>query len=161
MFFFEWNWPQAEEQITQAIDLNPNYVHAHSMLAVLSVARGRPEQGLAEMKRALELDPTSEISNVVATYVFYLTRQYDRAIDQGKRTIELYPSSPAPYVWLAAAYEQKRMYAEAVDAYLTEKSLRGVPTSVIEAYRNAYLESGIRGYWQRELAAAKAPIEPQ
>jgi TolB-like protein len=156
LFFSERDWEHAEQQLTQAIALNPNYAHAHTMYAVLLVARGRQEQGFAEMRRSLELDPTSELTNVVSTFAFYLAHQYDRAIEQGKKTAELYPNSSALYFWLAAAYERKGLYDQAVSAYLKEKAFAGVPASEVAAFRGAYDSGGIRGYWRRELDAAKA-----
>jgi len=156
LFFSERDWEHAEQQLTQAIALNPNYAHAHTMYSVLLVARGRQEQGFAEMRRSLELDPTSELTNVVSTFAFYLAHQYDRAIEQGKKTAELYPNSSALYFWLAAAYERKGLYDQAVSAYLKEKAFAGVPASEVAAFRGAYDSGGIRGYWRRELDAAKA-----
>src|SRR6266567_3601938 len=106
-FFYEWDWPKAEKELRQALELDPNYVPAHLVYAVFLVSMGERERGLAEMNRARQLDPTSELTNVIATYVFYISHQFDPAIEQGERTVELYPGSTAPYIWLAASYEIK------------------------------------------------------
>ena len=116
---------------------------------------GRPEDGLAEMRRAKELDPTSQLTNVISIFVFYLARQYDQAIEQGNKTIELYPGSAGAYDWLAASYEKKSLYDQADAAYLKSKELEGASQKVLAVYRTAYQKSGIRGYWQKELEAAE------
>jgi tetratricopeptide (TPR) repeat protein len=108
----------------------------------------RQEEGLAEMRKALELDPTAEFTNMVSVHTLYLARKYDKAIEQANNAIQLYPDSWGTYFWLGVAYERKGMYEQAVEAYLKSNSLQGVEPEELEAFRNAYQKSGIRGYWQ-------------
>jgi TolB-like protein/Tfp pilus assembly protein PilF len=161
-FFYDWNWPEAEKQLNEAVELDPNYVYAHLIRAVFLVTRGTKEQGIAEMRKALALDPTGNLTNVVSTFVLYLAHEYDQAIEQGNKAVELYPTAPASYIFLAAAYERKGLAKEAMDAYLKEKSLEGLPGSDLDAYRKAYEKSGIAGYWGRELERTKTagPVTP-
>jgi hypothetical protein len=44
---------------------------------------GNQEKGLAEMRRAQELDPTAELTNMVSVHILYLARRYDQAIETG------------------------------------------------------------------------------
>jgi tetratricopeptide (TPR) repeat protein len=116
----------------------------------------RQEQGLAEMRRALELDPTSLPTNFSATYLLYLTRQYDQAIDQGKKTVELYPDLPAAYVWLAAPYELKGMDDESIAMRLKSEAAWGATPKDLAVIRRAYQKFGLRGYWRHELDVERA-----
>ena len=154
-FFYEWNFPKAENELKRAIELDPHYLASHVIYAVFLVTVGRPEDGLAEMRRAKELDPTSQLTNVISIFVFYLARQYDQAIEQGNRTIELYPGSVGAYDWLGASYEKRGLYDQADAAYLKSKELEGASQKELAAFRSAYQKSGIRGYWQKELEAAE------
>jgi TolB-like protein/DNA-binding winged helix-turn-helix (wHTH) protein/Tfp pilus assembly protein PilF len=154
-FFYEWNFPKAESELKRAIELDPNYAASHLIYAVFLVTVGRREDGLAEMRRAKELDPTSQLTNVVSIFVFYLSRQYDQAIEQGDKTIELYPRSAGAYDWLGASYEKRGLYDQANAAYLKSKELEGAPQKELAPYQSAYQKSGIRGYWQKELEAAE------
>jgi TolB-like protein/DNA-binding winged helix-turn-helix (wHTH) protein/Tfp pilus assembly protein PilF len=154
-FYFERDWPRAEREFTQAIEQDPNYLPAHVAYAAFLVCMGRPEQGFVEMRRARELDPTSLTTNMSATYLLYLTRQFDQAIDQGRKTIELYPDLPAAYVWLAPSYEMKGMNDQAIDAHLKSERTWGATPEELSTIRNAYEKHGMRGYWNYELAAAK------
>ena len=108
----------------------------------------RQEEGRAEMRKGLELDPTAEFTNMVSVHILYLARQYDEAIEQANNAIQLYPDSRATYFWLGVAYERKGMYEQAVEAYLKSNSLQGAEPEELEAFRNAYQKSGNRGYWQ-------------
>ena len=93
-YYYEWDWPKAEAEFKQAIELDPNNLGAHVVYGNFLVAMGRREQGLAEMRRALALDPTSLPTNYSATYLLYLARQYDEAIDQGKKPSNSIPTCP-------------------------------------------------------------------
>ena len=44
-------------------------------------------EALAELDRALELDPTSSMVSDQRGYVLYMARRYDEAIDQFRKTI--------------------------------------------------------------------------
>ena len=117
-FTAEWNWPKADQEYVQAIRLDPNDAENHSSYAIFLVAMGKPEQAIAELKKAQELDPVSELTNMLSTYVLYFAHQYDQAVDQGNKTLELYPNSRATDYWMGHIYEQKKMPAESFAFYL-------------------------------------------
>jgi TolB-like protein/DNA-binding winged helix-turn-helix (wHTH) protein/Tfp pilus assembly protein PilF len=156
-FFYEWDWPKAKKELQQALELDPNYVPAHLIYAVFLVSMGEREQGLAEMNRARELDPTSELTNVIGTYVFYLTHQFDQAIEEGERTVEFYPGSTSPYIWLAASYEMKGMQKQAIAAYLDSW---GLAPDRLTSIRSVYEKAGPREYWRHELAKSNQAGNP-
>ena len=155
-FNYEWDWPKAEAEFKQAIELDPNNPGAHVVYGHFLVAMGRREQGLAEMRRALALDPTSLPTNYSATYLLYLARQYDEAIDQGKKTIELYPNMTAAYIWLAPPYEMKGMDDESIAMRLKSETAWGATPKDLAAMRRAYQKFGLRGYWLHELDVERA-----
>jgi len=154
-YFHEWDWDNAEKEYKQAADLDPNYAPAHLLYAVFLVSMGNQEKGLAEMRRAQELDPTAELTNMVSVHILYLARRYDQAIEQAKNAIQFYPDSRGTYFWLGVAYERKGLYDQAIEAYLKSKSLQGTQPEEVEAFRNAYQKSGIRGFWQYTLDTLK------
>jgi len=159
-FFYEWDFPKAESELKRAIELSPNYPESHMIYAVFLVTTGRHDLGLAEMRKAHEIDPISQLPNVVSVVVFYLARQYDAAIAQGEKTIELYPNSGAVYDWLEYAYEKRGLYDQASGAFLKSKELLDVPPNKLSAWRTAYRESGMHGLWQKELESAEKKPSP-
>jgi TolB-like protein/DNA-binding winged helix-turn-helix (wHTH) protein/tetratricopeptide (TPR) repeat protein len=157
-FFYEWDFARAEHELTQAIELSPNYPEGHIIYAVFLETTGRREAGLAEMKRAHDIDPISQLTNLIEVVVFYLARDYDAAIEQGEKTVDLYSQSVGTYAWLGPAYEKRASYDRAMAAYLKAMELGGASSAKISASRAAYRKSGMRGYWQAELAdAGQAP----
>lgn len=143
-----WNWPKAEQEYNQAIQLDPNEAEIHSSYAIFLVAMGKREQAIAEMKKAQEIDPVSETTNMLSTYILYFAHRYDQAMQQGKKTLELYPNSGATYYWMGHIYEQKGMAQEAFDSYL--KSNQGTPAE-FAALHTAFEKEGLRGFWLQEF----------
>jgi tetratricopeptide (TPR) repeat protein len=157
-FYHQWDWPTAEKEYRRAIELDPN--NGHGPYAIFLVAMGRTDEGLAEIRKERELDPTSELSNVMDAYVSYLAHRYDEAISKGTKALELYPDSGAIYYWLAQSYEQKGMKEQAVAAYW--KSDAGLGPQWITASKNAYKKDGMRGFWrhQLEMKIDNQPVAP-
>jgi TolB-like protein/DNA-binding winged helix-turn-helix (wHTH) protein len=147
--FYEWDWDKAEREYRQAVQLSPNYAPAHLLYAVFLTSMARQEQGVTEMRTALELDPTAEFTNMISVHVLYLAHQYDNAIEQADKSMQLYPDSRGTYFWLGAAYERKGMYEQAFKAYLKSESIGGAKPEELSAFRAAYQKSGIKGYWRQ------------
>lgn len=95
-FFYEWNIPKAETELKQAVELSPNYPEAHMIYSVLLVTTGREEAGLAEMRKAREIDPISQLPNVIAVVAFYLARHYDDALSKARRRSNSIRDRPQP-----------------------------------------------------------------
>ncbi len=55
----EWDWDGAERNFKRAIELNPNYANAHQWYAQLLAMVGRNDEALAEVQRAIVIDPLS------------------------------------------------------------------------------------------------------
>jgi TolB-like protein/DNA-binding winged helix-turn-helix (wHTH) protein len=151
-FTADWNWPKAEKEYAQAIQLDPNDASSHSSYAIFLVAMGKPEQAITEMKKAHELDPVSEITNMLGTYIFYLAHRYDEAAEQGKKTLELYPNSGATWYWMGHIYEQKGMPAEAFNAYLKSNNASAEELAALHA---AFEKEGLQGFWIRQFTTSE------
>jgi serine/threonine-protein kinase len=58
---WSWRWTEAEEEYQRAIALDPNFPTAHAWHAFWLNDVGRADESLAELKRARELDPLSQV----------------------------------------------------------------------------------------------------
>src|SRR5262249_44161794 len=56
---FDWNWSGAKKEFERALELNPRYAVAHQWYGEYWIDIGRLDEGIAENKRAQELDPLS------------------------------------------------------------------------------------------------------
>lgn len=92
MAAFEYDWVGAKEQLTRAIELNPNYATAHFYLSLYYFTpRGETGAAIAEMKTALTLDPLSAMWNTMLGFTYYFARDYEHALEQYNSTLHLYP----------------------------------------------------------------------
>jgi TolB-like protein/Tfp pilus assembly protein PilF len=89
---FDYDWTKSKATLQKAIKLNPNYPIAHMYYGNLLQYTGEnTEEGIKEVKKALELDPLSVSVNWVLGRNYYFARQYDLAYNQLKKTIALDP----------------------------------------------------------------------
>jgi len=88
-FWCEWDWFGADREARRAIELNPSFARAHSSHGRYLLAMGRTGEGLAETKRAVELDPLSFRIRWDRWLLLYMTGQYDAAAEQCRKIQEL------------------------------------------------------------------------
>jgi TolB-like protein/tetratricopeptide (TPR) repeat protein len=118
---YDRDWPASERSYRQALQLNPNYVHAYRGYAALLAATGRFAESMIQIGRAHELDPMSVVVRMEMAWNFYIAREYQQAIQHALRTAELEPEFPSAQYILALACEQQGRFAEAQSAF--ERSL--------------------------------------
>ena len=114
VYYYSWQWEQAEQGFKHAIELNPNYPSAHQWYGNFLRDRGRFDQALTEAKRAQELDPLSLVigQNVAQLYLF--RDDVNSAIEQCNRVLELDPNYPRGHEVLGWAYLKQGHYPEAI-----------------------------------------------
>jgi serine/threonine-protein kinase len=116
--FFDWDWEGAERAWRRALELNPNSVEALRLSwNHLIWTKGQFEEGLAQARRARDLDPLNRFINSAAAYAYLTTRRYDEAIALYRRMLELYPNFGMARLQLAAVYTLKGMNTEALAEY--------------------------------------------
>ena len=109
-----WDWKTAESELKRAIVLNPNLAAAHSAYAFYLLRVGRVNEGLAAIKRQLELDPVSARSFTGAAYAYYFSRRYDEALAYAHRAERIEPNPVSFLFPFGAIYSEKGEYAKAV-----------------------------------------------
>jgi len=125
---YDFDFAGSIPEYDRAIQLNPNDATAHHWLANDSLsALGQSENEIAEMKRALELDPLSLIinSNLGAAYIH--ARRFDEAIAQLRKTVELDGGFYFARYNLGLALELKGSISEAVAEYQRAIALNDDP----------------------------------
>jgi tetratricopeptide (TPR) repeat protein len=122
-FYGDWDLKSAEAHFRRAIELNPNYASAYQYYGNLCASLGRPEEGVALLRRARDLDPLSLIINAAQAWAFLYARDYDEAIRGLRRALELDQRFLLAHVWMGRALAEKGLAEEAEKTFLTALSL--------------------------------------
>jgi tetratricopeptide (TPR) repeat protein len=158
---YDWDWHNAEKEFQRAIELNSNYATAHHWYAEYLIAVDRPEEALAEIQRARELDPLSLIINTDTGKMLYFARRYDDAIKQLRETLKMDPNFPQAHIWLGSVCATTGLYDEAIAEFTKVSDNRWAPGWL--AY--VYGISGRRDEAEKILdrlkqSEAEHPIDP-
>ncbi len=153
--FYGWDLPRADAESRRAIELNPNYAEAHQLHSFTLLAMNREAEGLAEEKRAVELDPFAR-PFVLGMYYTNL-RQYDAAISELRVQSQARPNDAYVLMNLSKAYWLKHMYKESQQTL--EESLRFQhQPELAQSAHQAWLHGGEPAVerWGVEEAKARA-----
>jgi tetratricopeptide (TPR) repeat protein len=128
LFAYDLDFARSEREFKKAIELNPNYATAHQWYAEsILTPRGHFDDAVAEMKRALELDPLSIIINADLGAVLFNARRYVAAIDQLHRTLQMDPGFYYARWNLGQALELKGLTSDAMSEYKKASELNDDP----------------------------------
>ncbi|MBA4123811.1 MAG: winged helix-turn-helix domain-containing protein [Acidobacteria bacterium] len=144
IFWYDWDWNEAENQFRRALELNPNSAEAHLFYAHLLSNTGRHAEALFEIKLARELDPLFPFANALEGLFLIHAGQTDEALARVQKTVELEPNFWMPYLFASWAYIEKEMYAEAINEARRARKLSPVQTTAISFDGYALAKSGKR-----------------
>jgi eukaryotic-like serine/threonine-protein kinase len=113
---YDWNLPQAEREFKRAIELSPNYPHAHDGYGFYLKAVAQHEDAMRECLMIQQLDPLSPFGHVSLGWAYYFARQYDLAVQQCKKALEIDKHSAFAYWILGLAYLQQEKIDSAISA---------------------------------------------
>jgi TolB-like protein/Flp pilus assembly protein TadD len=113
-FAWEWDIEGAEECFKRAIELDPNLALAHFWYGFVLTSQKRFEQGIAEMKEALRLDPLSPLYPLDIGYGYALAGEYDSALAYVDRAAELDSTIGFIYGVRAYTYLRQGKFDEAI-----------------------------------------------
>jgi eukaryotic-like serine/threonine-protein kinase len=115
-FRFDWDWVGAEAEFTRALDLNTGHAPSRQWYAMFLASRARFDEALAQMRRALELDPLSLIIQSGIGRILHFAGRFDEAIVQYEHVLETNAGFGQAHVDLALT----RMARGELDAARTE-----------------------------------------
>jgi len=111
-----WQWADAEKEYKRAIEINPNYPTVRNWYYLFLNDMGRQDEAAAELKRAQELDPLSNVINANVIIHYLLKNDPNSAIEYSRKMIELNPNYADTYEYLGLAYLKQGRNSEALAA---------------------------------------------
>ena len=145
-----WNFPEAEQEIHNALVLEPNSADAHYVYCNFDFVLGRLQEAKAECRRAVELDPVSLRDNWVLGQVYWMSQDYDRAIEQAQKTLEIDPSNAPAVATIAHSYQGTGDHKKEVEQRIKLQQLTGDQARAMQL-QNVFEKEGY-GAFLRETA---------
>jgi TolB-like protein/DNA-binding winged helix-turn-helix (wHTH) protein len=162
---YEYDWPAAQREFRRAIELEPNNAYAHlfysnSYLSPL----GHHEEAIAEMKRAMDLDPLSPHIQSFAGVTFKWARHYGDSLAQFQKVNQIDPNFPLNHERLAQLCAILGRYDDAIAEETKARLLVGEnPQDVLakmDTLKRELATKGERGYWEEQLQFARDQQNP-
>lgn len=139
---YDWGWTSAEKEYKRALALNPGYATAHHWYAWHLMVMGRYGEGVAELKKAENLDPLSLIISADLADALCVARRYDESMQQSQKSIAMDPYFAVAHFQLGQALAQKHRHDDAIAEFRRAIDLSGGNTTVESNLANAYAVSG-------------------
>jgi DNA-binding winged helix-turn-helix (wHTH) protein/TolB-like protein/thioredoxin-like negative regulator of GroEL len=157
-FYYQWDWNSSERNYQRALQLNPNDFSAHLGYAHMLSITSRHQQALAEVNRAIAIEPRSPIASTLKGQFLFHAKRYGDAADQLRSTLESHPTFWIALLHLGGLYESQGRYEEALAAFAKAREAGGVWTPVARiGFTQA--TSGQRQLAQRTLSEMRAAAE--
>jgi TolB-like protein/DNA-binding winged helix-turn-helix (wHTH) protein/Tfp pilus assembly protein PilF len=151
---YEFDWPTAEREYRRGLELSPNDPYAHlfysnSYLSPL----GRHDEAIAEMKKAIAIDPFSGPVQSFLGRTYLWARRYDEALSQFNKCSQMFPGLAINHERLSHLYTYIGRFEEAIGEETKARLLNGEePRGALkkdEELRKALREGGPQGYWKK------------
>jgi eukaryotic-like serine/threonine-protein kinase len=112
--YYEWDWRAAEQEFRRALELRPNYADAYFSYSRFLASRRRLDEAIAQLGRAVELDPLSLSLQANRALLYYFAGRYGEA-DSLLREVLKSDSTDALAKWgLALVDEQQGRLNDAI-----------------------------------------------
>ena len=154
---YEFDLSAAKTEFQKAIELNPNSAYARLFYSgAYLMPMGLRAEAIAEMKKAVELDPLSLPINNFLGETYVLAGDYPSAYRQYQHTIAMNPNFPLVHAYLADLLELMGNYNDAIREREKTDILSGESEqeSAEKARRltSAFKRGGVAGFWKEQLA---------
>jgi eukaryotic-like serine/threonine-protein kinase len=146
-FWNDWKWADAQREFKRALDINPNLADAHHWYGLLLAWLGEyPDESIAQIKRAVELDPLNLRFNANVGQAYWLARKDQLAIEQLQKTVELDPTFADVHGFLALVNRSQGKYDMWLSEWKKAVSLNydAEESKIADAVEMTYRKSGIR-----------------
>jgi TolB-like protein/Flp pilus assembly protein TadD len=114
----ERNYEESFEVGQRAVGLDARYPNAHFALGVTCMYTHRSNRAMAEMRQAIELNPSFAAAQAILGHMLTYAGQPEETIELVEKAIRLSPNDPRLFIWLpalAAAHYQLRKYEQAIE----------------------------------------------
>jgi serine/threonine-protein kinase len=112
--YYEWDWRAAEREFRRAIELRPNYADAYFSYSRFLASRRRLDEAIAQLGRAVELDPLSVSLQANRALLDYFAGRYPEAETRLREALTRDSTDVTAKWGLALVAEQQGKLDEAI-----------------------------------------------
>ncbi len=141
-FLYEWDFPGAEAEFRQAMNLDANYPTVHHWYGEFLMAMGRLEEAREHVLQAHALDPLSLTINVGVGWPEYFLGRWEKAIEHYESVLLMKPDFVIVPWFLGPAYVQSGQYAKAVAFYEDWMERQGEHPGLVALLAQAHALAG-------------------
>ena len=153
--YFDYDPTTAQQEYRRALELNPSIPESHYGYATYLGAMERFPEAIAELSRAVELDPLALVWNEQLGGLYCGSHQYDLAIEQWRRTLDLDPNFWMAHQDLGGVYAHQHRYREALDEFQKAAALSGGSGYATGYLGYGYAVAGSRGDAGKQIEKLK------
>ncbi len=139
-----------DREINRAIELNPNYPEGHRRNGLRLFYLGQFEAALSEFKKALDLDPLSDLTNFNYAQTLVFQGKYDEAEMRIKKNVEMDPGFALFHGQLSTPYRLRGNYAAAVEESAKTSELQNHPETA-RLKRESFTKGGWPGFLHSQV----------
>ena len=144
MYWWDWDWTNAEAEFKRAIELNSKDGSTYRKYGNFLAGIGRHEESIVAAKKAIELDPLSSTFGTHLAWMYYLARQYDLAAVQYERTLEMNPNYARARRDFSLTLVEKGQYEDAIRQAHRAIELSEASPAMLKPLGYAYAKAGKR-----------------
>jgi len=144
---YRWDRAGSEQEIREAIRLNPSSAVAHQYYSATLTTMGKFDEAIVEARRALDLDPLSAPASTTLGIRYWYAGRIAEAAIQFTKTLDAHPEFAIAHWGLAQTHLANGNNARAID-----ELQRAVELSGNSAYMRAHLAFGLARAGNRERA---------
>ncbi len=136
----------------KALELEPDLLEGHLVLAMVHRIRGEPEPLLQAIERVVAMDPDHEEAREWAAWSYMTVGKPERAVEILERLVERRADAVAPAMWLNSCYEMLSRPQDAARANraLHERLLEALRRRPDDVYARSLFASLLVQQGQRE-----------
>jgi eukaryotic-like serine/threonine-protein kinase len=112
--YYEWDWRAAEQEFRRALELRPNYADAYFSYSRFLASRRRLDEAIAQLGRAVELDPLSLALESNHALLDYFAGRYDAAESRLRQVLKSDSTDVLAKWGLALVVEQQGKLGQAI-----------------------------------------------
>ncbi|HCW08759.1 MAG TPA: hypothetical protein DGG95_15490, partial [Cytophagales bacterium] len=109
------DWAKGLKTLNKALRFSPSYSYAHLFRGNVFFFNGKTKEGINEIEEAINIDPLSVFLSHVLARSYFMSRNYEKAINQANYTLKLHSKYEFGWLWTALSFIEYKQYQKALE----------------------------------------------